>query len=69
MNEGNRHPTEADRNLLEKHVFRGSEKDDYYCAKCGKPRAVHQDTGFRPAMPPGFRLVRPAKKSRRRWRT
>lgn len=32
--------------LLESHVFCGSDEDDYRCSVCGKPRALHLHDDF-----------------------
>lgn len=36
----------------EQHVFADNPKDDFRCAQCGKPRALHAHDGFTPKRTP-----------------
>jgi hypothetical protein len=39
-------------NRAEQHPFTPHPKDDYRCAQCGKPRALHARDGFVPQRTP-----------------
>ena len=49
---------------IERHVFENQRENDFLCRMCQRPRALHEQDGFRPGNPPHSVSMDPAARYR-----